>query len=206
MTIRVDAGHTDGMTGAIAADPALRDPDRLEPPGIVSDEPLPPFETIYEQHVEFVWRCLRRLGVAPPALDDAVQDVFVVVHRRLAQFERRSSIKTWLFGIAFGVARNHRRGLKRRGDVEPLSSEVPDGAPGPEHELERREAMRVVDEILGTLDEEKRAVFVMVEIEDMTAREVAEAIGINVNTIYSRLRAARREFDLAVARRLGGDR
>ncbi len=162
---------------------------------------MPSFEALYEEYFNFVWRSLRRLGVGAASLDDAVQDVFVVVHRRLAEFEGRSSIKTWLFGITLRVAQEHRRRLRRKeGSLEPLDDGFVDAAPGPLEEAEKAEAVRVLDAILATLDDDKRAVFILAELEQMTAPEIAESLGINANTVYSRLRAARQAFETAMSR------
>ncbi len=159
------------------------------------------FEEVYEEHFEFVWRSIRRLGVDETAQDDLVQEVFLVVYRRLADFEGRSSVKTWLFGIALRVARTHRRGLARKGGLDPLPPEMADGSQrGPEAAASRNEALRLLDRLLDELDEDKRAVFVLAELEQMTAPEIADALGVKVNTVYSRLRAARTAFDAAVKR------
>jgi RNA polymerase sigma-70 factor (ECF subfamily) len=150
-----------------------------------------------------VWRSLRRLGVPDRLLDDAAQDVFIVVHRRLAEFEGRSSLKSWLFGIARRVAHDHRRRVSRKERTEELPEMLPDPHAGtPAADAERAQAMRVLHEILATLDDDKREVFVLAELEQMTVPEISEAIGANVNTVYSRLRAARAGFEAAVQRRL----
>ena len=175
---------------------------RVVPSRAVSDRPS--FEAIYEEHFDFVWRSMRRLGISPDSIDDAVQDVFLVVHRRLRDFEARCSVKTWLFGIALRVSHDHHRRSRRKGGHEPLDPTVVDAAPGPHEELAKAEAVRELDRILSSLDEDKRAVFILAEIEQLTAPEVAEALGINVNTVYSRLRAARREFEALLSRRTGG--
>jgi RNA polymerase sigma-70 factor, ECF subfamily len=164
----------------------------------------PSFERIYEEHFDFIWRSMRRLGISAHNIDDAVQDVFLVVHRRLEDFEERCSLKTWLFGIALRVAHDHHRRSRRKGGHEPLDPAVVDGSPGPHEELAKAEAVRELDRILNSLDEDKRAVFILAEIEQMTAPEIAEALGINVNTVYSRLRSSRRAFEAALARRNGG--
>jgi RNA polymerase sigma-70 factor (ECF subfamily) len=166
----------------------------------------PPFEEIYEEHFDFVWRGLRRLGVPAASIDDAVPDVFLVVHRRLADFEGRSSLKTWVFGIAVRVARDHQRLLRRKGWRAPLDTSIPDAAPGPIELFARAEAVRELDRILGTLDEDKRAVFILAEIEQMAAPEIAETLGVKMNTVYSRLRAARRAVEAALAPPRGGRR
>lgn len=158
------------------------------------------FEQIYDEHFDFVWRSVRRLGVPDHQVDDAVQDVFVVVHRRLADFEGRSSMRTWLFGIALKVARSHRRRAARKG-TEPLVQEVVDHESLSPHEATaRNEGLRLLHSLLDELDDDKRAVFVLAELEQMTAPEIAEALEVKLNTVYSRLRAARKNFDEALKR------
>jgi RNA polymerase sigma-70 factor (ECF subfamily) len=162
------------------------------------------FAEIYERHFSFVWRSVRRLGVAEASVDDAVQDVFLVVHRRLDDFEGRSSIKTWLFGIVLRVVKDWRRtdSRKRRvgagaGDGD-LDSVAADGTQSPHALTEQAQAVRMLHRVLDSLDDDKRAVFVMAELEQMSAPEIAEALGVNLNTVYSRLRAARRAFNRGV--------
>jgi RNA polymerase sigma-70 factor (ECF subfamily) len=165
------------------------------------------FAQVYDEHFAFVWRTVRRLGVPERSVDDAVQDVFVVVHRRLGSFEGRSSVKTWLYGIARRVAHDHRRrvGRKERGEALPDGLMDP-SSPAPDRELERAQAARVLYAILEALDDDKREVFVLAELEQMTVPEIAEATGVNLNTVYSRLRAARQAFEQAVARHRARER
>lgn len=182
---------------------AAMDIDRVE-----RDVPAEPetFEDIYDAYFDYVWRSLRRLGVPEVSADDAAQDVFVVVHRRLGDFEGRSTLKTWLFGIALRVARSHRRRLARKGHVDPLPPDVLSEESDPEAEVEKRKAIGVLDAFLNSLDEDKRAVFVLAEIEQMTAPEIEAALGVKLNTVYSRLRAARKAFEAAVKRHLAKER
>ena len=182
--------------------PTLVARDELRPLAASADvrEALPSFEALYEEHFDFVWRSLRRLGIPAAHIDDAVQDVFLVVHRRLGEFEGRSTVKTWLFGIALRVASVHRRSAARR-PTEPLTEEPADAAPAAAETLsEAREAARLVHQLLDCLDEDRRAVFVLSELEQMTAPEISAALGVNLNTVYSRLRLARRDFDAALSR------
>ncbi|OJY31628.1 MAG: hypothetical protein BGO98_15830 [Myxococcales bacterium 68-20] len=167
---------------------------------------MPSFDEIYDRYLVFVWRALRALGIAPPALDDAVQDVFVVVHRRLWTFEGRSKLTTWLFGIALRVARNYRRRQAPSTDLSEVGERLLDDRPSPFEEVARSEAFQLIEQILDALDEKKRIVFVLMEIEQMTAEEVAGLLGVNVNTVYSRRRFARIEFDRLVALRGGNAR
>jgi RNA polymerase sigma-70 factor, ECF subfamily len=176
------------------------------------DRPLD-FAAVYDENAAFVWRCLHFFGVGPDSLDDAMQEVFLVVHRRLTEFEGRAAVRTWLYAIARRVAQNHRRGVKRRGQFEPLSDELGDPSPlGPRDLVERAEAGRMLVDLVGRLDEDKREVFILVEVEQMSAPEVAELLGLNLNTVYSRLRAARLAFERELAAQRareggkGGDR
>jgi RNA polymerase sigma-70 factor (ECF subfamily) len=168
------------------------------------------FEAVYDEHAPFVWRTLRRLGVADAALDDVFQEIFLVVHRRLAEFEGRSSLRTWLFGVALHVVRRHRRTTHRKARHLESDAEldaVPDSArTGPLEQAAKTEAVRVLRALLDELDDEKREVFVMIELEQMPAAEIAEVLGINVNTVHSRLRAARQAFEQALARHHARDR
>lgn len=180
---------------------------KVEAPGSVRavSPKAPSFEEVYDLHAEFVWRGLRRLGVAESCVDDAVQDVFVVVHRRLPEFEGRSSLRTWLFGIMLGVARNARRSARRRAPEGALAAEAGDDLPAPdsrdpEGRVEDAESLRTLYALLDDLDEDKRAVLVMADLEEMTAPEIAAALSLNVNTVYARIRAARQAFEQAVAR------
>lgn len=157
------------------------------------------FDEVYDSHFDFVWRNLRRLGVPRSAIDDAAQDVFLVVYRRLAGFEGRSSLRTWLAGIALRVASDHRRLVRRKGTHEPLSDGHADPSPGPEEMAARGEAGDVLHALLERLDDDKRAVFVLAELEQMTAPEIAEALGVGLNTVYSRLRLARQRLEEALA-------
>ncbi len=153
----------------------------------------------YDEHFDFVWKSLRRLGVPSSALDDAAQDVFVVAFRRKGDFEGRSALKTWLFGIAWNVARNLARA--RRRDEEPLSEVVVDAKNVSQEEAAARaEAVKTLYEVLDGLEPEKRAVFVMAELEEMTAPEIAGVTGTPLNTVYSRLRSARADFEAGLRR------
>jgi RNA polymerase sigma-70 factor, ECF subfamily len=174
-------------------------------------EPRPTFAQLYESQFSFVWRSARRLGISAATIDDVVQEVFVVVHRNLAHFEGRSSIKTWLFGIVLNVVRAHRRAVRAEQLRSPSTAATPDPerladpAAGPLELATKAEAVRLVDALLDALDDEKREVFVLAELEQMSAPDIARAIGVPVNTVYSRLRLARQEFTAAAARHRARD-
>lgn len=166
---------------------------------------LASFELVYRELFAFVWRSLRGLGVQLAALDDATQDVFLVVHRQLPHFEQRASLRTWVFGIAYNVASNYRRQEHRKGGLMPMDPATPSSTPDPEDELRRTQAWWFVSRFLEQLDEQKRAVFVLTQLEGMSAVEVAEALAIPVNTVYTRLHHARVAFRDALAKRETGE-
>jgi len=158
------------------------------------------FKEVYDAHFAFVWRSLRRLRVADANLKDAMQDVFLVVHRRLAEFEGRSKVPTWLFGICWRVAKDYRRRahVKREvlGDSGFTSIADPnvDAAAG----AERSEDLARFEAALGELELSQRAVFMLFELENLTSEEIAETLEIPLGTVYSRLRLARVAFKKAV--------
>jgi len=161
------------------------------------------FDEVYAEHFAFVWRCLRSLGVPPGALDDAAQDVFVIVHRQLAGFRGESSLQTWLFGITRKVAFNHRRSVDRKQvPLVPLDDEhVQSAGPDPSEHAQDREAASFVEGFMGTLDEDRRELFLLAVLEEMSIPEVAAALEIPLNTAYTRLRRLRADFQRALATR-----
>jgi RNA polymerase sigma-70 factor (ECF subfamily) len=159
------------------------------------------FRAVYVEHFPFVWRCLRALGVQEFAVADAAQEVFVVVHRRLAEFRGDASLRTWLYAIVRNVAGNQRRGERRRGPTVSLEPEVELAGHDPVQDLEDREAMRFVAEFAMALDEKRRDVFILGLVEGMSMPEVSRILALPLNTAYSRLRSVRLELEKAVARR-----
>lgn len=161
--------------------------------------PLPDLRRLYQAHARQVWRTLARLGVPPDAVEDAVQDVFLTAHQKLGDFEGRSATSTWLIGIAVRVAANARRTGRRR--AQAVVPEPSDSALRPDEQLERRRALEALDATLSKLVPEQREVVVLMELERLSAPEAAEALGVNVNTVYSRLRLGR----AALSRALKGE-
>lgn len=161
------------------------------------------FDAVYQAHVRYVWRLVRTFGVAEAHLEDAVQDVFIVVHRRLAEFAGRARLETWLFAIARRVAGAYRRTAMRKTDRQQALDEALSLAASDDTfaALSRAQAAAAVAAILDQLDDDKRIVFTLVELEQMSVPDVAGLLGINLNTAYSRLRLARRAFEAAAARR-----
>jgi RNA polymerase sigma-70 factor (ECF subfamily) len=160
------------------------------------------FRELYQSHVDFVWRNLRRLGVRECDAEDRTQEVFVVAHRRFDEFEDRGhGPRAWLFQIVLRVASDARRHRRRH-------PEEPDGGDSLAHAvveapqaeaLARREALSKLDAALQTIDVGRRAVLLLHEIEEMTAPEIARVLDIPLNTVYSRLRVARSELEEALA-------
>ncbi len=177
--------------------------------GPVAPAPGPPSDlrALYDSHFPFVWRNLRRLGVAVQRLEDASQEVFLVAHRRWASFDpRRAAPRTWLFGIVVRVAQNERRsGRRRSARLAPQSERefwegLPSAALGPAELLAKREAARLLLRALEALGENERAIFVLVDVESVAVPEAAESLGWKLNTAYGRLRTARAMFQRALQR------
>ncbi|MEO7111357.1 MAG: RNA polymerase sigma factor [Polyangiaceae bacterium] len=162
----------------------------------------PSFESIYEDHFPYIWRSIQRLGVSASQTDDVVQEVFIIAHRKLATFEGRSSIKTWLYGIALHVARLHRSRARKNDRHEALDEEAAHAptTAHPDRRAETTEAARAVNAILDGMDDDQREVFVLAELEELSAPEIAGILDEKLNTIYSRLRLAREAFAKAAAR------
>jgi len=161
--------------------------------GAPGSGPSVAFDEVYERYFEFVWRSLRMLGVASASLDDAVQDVFGTISRQLSRFEGRSSLRTWVYGIAQFTAANHRRSVRRKSaPLEPLHAGIESAEPSPEAHAEARQLADVIQSFCDELDEGRRAVFVLGLLEEVPAAEIAELLAIPVNTVYSRKRALER--------------
>lgn len=159
---------------------------------------------LYREHFRFLWRNARRLGAPVHACDDVVQEVFVVAQRRLGEFRGDASIATWLYAILANVVREQRRKDRLRETKTTLAGEamevVRPPAATPADVLARKQATELLEGILAAMDEDKREMFVLVEIEQISATEAAQALGINLNTAYARLRAARTLFSESVQR------
>jgi RNA polymerase sigma-70 factor (ECF subfamily) len=149
---------------------------------------------LFSQHGGFVWRALKRQRVPDRELEDACQEVFLVAHRREADFEGRSSPRTWLYGIALRVALSFRR--RAHVQREQLTSELPEtgsDAPQQHDQLERKERLSWLQGVLAALDDDKREAFVLYELEGMNLAEVAAATGVPEGTALYRLHQARDE-------------
>jgi RNA polymerase sigma-70 factor (ECF subfamily) len=152
------------------------------------------FDSLYAEHFDFVWRSLRRLGVHPSVVDDAAQDTFVVLHRKLSELRAEASAKAFLFAIAQRVAHDYRRTARRKGALSLEDEGHASPAAGPFERTAKGQATLVLKRFLEVLDDDKRAVFVLAELEELSAPEISEALGVRLNTVYSRLRNARQRF------------
>ncbi|PCC73972.1 RNA polymerase sigma-70 factor, ECF subfamily [Nannocystis exedens] len=159
---------------------------------------LPAVAELFREHYEFVWRLTGRLGVPAAVVDDAVQDVFVVLHQRRHEFAVRGSVRALLYGITRRVARRYRERAARH--VELVDDPREPAGPGLDEELARRQAAAVLRDALAGIDEDKRMAFVLADIEGLPMPEVAECLEINLNTAYSRVRVARQLLQRAIAR------
>ncbi len=188
MNDRAPAGHSPG----VVPDVALPNPV-AETGGGVGRE----FDELYRAHHGFVWRVLKRQGVALEALDDATQEVFLVAYRRQADLQEGVSHRSWLFGICRRVASTVRRGeFRRRRRIAAVPE--PEPTPQPAEELARQEAAEFVERFLATVRPKYRAVFVLADIEGMSSPEIAAALDINANTVRSRLHTVRKQFEEVV--------
>jgi RNA polymerase sigma-70 factor (ECF subfamily) len=159
------------------------------------DRPLT-IEEIFKAHAEFVWRVLRRQGVPEEDVEDAVQEVFLAVHGRLDEYEERGAIRAWLFTISRQVGNHYRRSAARRDRKQRAVMMAPVVSPKDPHTLaQHNEAVSLVHDFLATLGADQAMVFYLSEVEGMSAPEVSAALSVNLNTIYARLRLARKRFE-----------
>ncbi len=151
----------------------------------------------HEAHGDFVFRTLQRFGVRDADLEDMTQEVFMVVLRKWHTYDREVKMTTWLYGIAMRVAAGQRRRawVRREEPTSELPHETDEASP--ESALVAARRAQALEEVLGALDVDARAIFVMFEIEGLSAQEIGDVAGIPVGTVYSRLHYARKKFEQA---------
>jgi RNA polymerase sigma-70 factor (ECF subfamily) len=165
-------------------------------------EPAPPpldFRTLFELEAAYVFRSLRRLGVSPADLEDMAHEVFLAVHGQLGAYDRSRPLRPWLFAFVFRIASHYRRKARRETDLEDADN-VADGAAAADVQLEAEAKRQLVVAALDRIELERRAVFVLHELDGITCQEIARVLGIPLGTVYSRLRLARDDFSVAVRR------
>lgn len=190
MTEAGSAGHRDSMrTGSVSAS---------EVPGSAPAAPAPApaseFAQLFREHADFVWRVLKRMGIPDAEAEDALQEVFLVVSRRIDGYEERGALRAWLFSIARQVAQHTRRSYarrERRHQALPPSAQPED----PHQAVQRGQAVEAIRSFLASLDETQASVFYLAELEGLTAPEISAALQVNLNTVYGRLRLARKRFE-----------
>lgn len=167
----------------------------------------PTFERVYDEFFDFVYRNTRRLGVPPSAADDVVQEVFMVLHRRLAEYDGRATLQSWVYGILANVVRDYRRSFRRK--QAPLVAAERDEQLGPastganpEHCAQLKQDLTLLMELLDDLPEAQRELIVLADLEQLSVPEICEHIGGNSNTVYSRLRVARDSLKAKLTRHL----
>lgn len=185
MTDRSPGGHLPHVPASAATSTSASSPSSARPT----------LAALYRAHAGFVWRTVRRMGIPDAAAEDVVQEVFLVVRRRLPDYEGRGAPTSWLYAIARGVTANYRRGQARaERRLRVVTGPRPAAVPSPEDEVGRADAVALVERFLAGLDPDQREVFVLVDIEGQSGPEVAQALGLNLNVTYSRLRLARQKF------------
>jgi RNA polymerase sigma-70 factor (ECF subfamily) len=159
--------------------------------GLEAVRPVPSFPELFRAHLPYVLRVLRYLGAPASDVEDLAQEVFLTVHRKLPAYEGRGRITTWLFAICGGAVRDHRKRAHRRHEQPEASPPDAAAEPTQESELEFRRALATLEDVLAGVDEDQRLTFLLYEVEELTMKEIAEAMGCPIQTGYTRLRAAR---------------
>ncbi len=187
----VDSRRSTNELGLLGELPGVGDPAPLS-------IALPKAEALYREHFGFVWRNARRLGCSDDWVDDAVHEVFLVATRRLAEFQHRSNVRTWLFAIAFRVVGRMKRDRSRRhAQVSRYVAEHPSPVSDAARETEAAQYLR---QLLLKLSEPQRMVLILAELEGFTSLEIAQTLGVPAGTVDSRLRAARAQLTRALER------
>jgi RNA polymerase sigma-70 factor (ECF subfamily) len=158
------------------------------------------FTEIFERELSYVWHALRRLGVAGCDLEDVTQQVFMQVHGQLAAYDARRPLRPWLFAFAFNAASNYRALARHRLESSVHAPETSDPTPAADEQLISRQERELAELALQHVALDRRCVLLLHEIEGHGIPEIASALGIPLNTAYSRLRLARREYERAVRR------
>jgi RNA polymerase sigma-70 factor, ECF subfamily len=201
VTATVSGSHTGVGIRKCSAEPTNARPGLAQQKAAVC---APSFLELYETYLDFVWSMTRHLGVERSEMDDIVQEIFFIIHRRLHTIEQPESLRSWIYSIVRRVVSGYHR-TKRTRLIETGTARVePDALEcewfTPQRMAEQSEQARLLLTLLEKLDASKREVFVLAELEEMTAPEIAAAVKVPLNTVYSRLRAARQELELALER------
>lgn len=156
---------------------------------------------VFDENFDYVWNTLRRFGVRDADLEDLVQDVFLKIHVRSADYDAARPLRPWLFGFAYRVAADYRRLARHRVEALHGTTDVAAAEPSADDRIHTREEKALVRQALESVDLDRRAVLILHDLDEVPVPEIAHALDIPLNTAYSRLRLARAEFASA-ARRL----
>jgi RNA polymerase sigma-70 factor (ECF subfamily) len=168
-----------------------------------SPSAAPSIQSVYRQYFNFVWSSAQRFGAEAEALDDVVQEVFIVIHAKLPHLERPEALRSWIYGVVRRTVSTHRRARRARtaaglSAVAECDAESPE--PTPFERTKVNAELELLAKLLSELDEPKREIFELVELQELSVPEAADVLELPVNTAYSRLRAARQAFEAALAR------
>ena len=152
----------------------------------------------YDRELDYLFETLQRLGAGPREVEDLAQEVFVVLHRNWPTLDRTRPLRPYLFGIAFRVVCAHRR--RRTREIPHPALDAEDAGRSPEGHLQNKESVALLMAALECVPLPRRAVLVMHELDGAPIPEVASALDVPLNTAYSRLRLARRDFENEVQR------
>lgn len=161
----------------------------------------PDLGALFEEHFAYVWNTLRRMGVREADLEDLVHDVFLKVHQHRADYDPARPFRPWVFGFAYRTAADYRALARHRVEVLGSNAEPEDPGPSPDRRLDAARQWTLLEDALGSIALDRRAVFILHDIDEQPAPRIAEALGVPLNTVYSRLRLAREDFAAAVRRR-----
>ncbi len=186
------------MAALVSAAPKPPPPSGSEGPPV--SPAVPPFAQVYRDYFDFVWSSARRQGAGLDAIDDLVQEVFVVIHARLETLQHPESLRSWIYGIVRRTVSGYHRSRRVRSNSAVLMMDDQSWPPTPLDVAEHRDEVVLLHSLLETLDPPKREIFVLAELEELPVPEIASLLDIPLNTAYSRLRAARQAFDQALAR------
>jgi RNA polymerase sigma-70 factor (ECF subfamily) len=194
-----------------ALEPAEREPPTSsDSSGAIETASARTFDVVFREHVQTVARWVSQLGGPSADIEDLVQEVFLVVEKKLPSFRGSGKLTTWLYRITALVVRAHRRRLRIRnrffGGAEAEGENVPTLAQGPLETLEQREAILLVHRALDGISEKLRTVFILFELEGLSGEEIADVLGVQIGTVWVRLHRARQKFDARVRTLAGGAR
>ncbi|HLK41082.1 MAG TPA: RNA polymerase sigma factor [Polyangiaceae bacterium] len=165
-----------------------------------SARPTLDMSAIFDEHFDYVWSALRRLGVRDADVEDLVHEVFLKIHLRSADYDDTRPVRPWIFGFAYRVAADYRRLARHRVEVLHAPTDTADPQRPVDEQIAAAEDRALLESALGAVDVDRRAIFLLHDVEGVPVPEIATTLGVPLNTAYSRLRLAREEFAAAAKR------